>query len=856
MLKYEGKGHYKVLSIVLALVMLLTTPIGTIQVNALEEGQPEVVQRQEEFKVEEPLLSEQDMNSNVMGDVYSDDIVSDNICVIDETKIEYPSLDLALNAIDTRGTIRLLKDVNHSGGIVIDGKSITFYIKGFTLNISSSIGPGIEVKNKGWVDYIGSGQFNVTSTAGGYEALLVREDSFAKVSNLYFQSGSGAGAYADGDGSIIHVDGDIISGGKGVMVFGAGQITVDGTIKYKAGQMYVDLYHDNLLKDEGILDISNGYYRYNSSKTDAPGIVWVKNINTIDANICEIGGTGYPTLDEALENVKTNETIKLLEDINYNKGILIDSKNITFNVGEFTLNVVNSPNATNLTDHGLEVKNGGNVYLIGDGEFNVSSTKYGGYGVVAQGTSSATVTNAKADNIAGHGVFTAGEGDSITVLDDVIAKGSDLDSSYGALTWNGGHITIHGSIVTSGKYIGIGLFRKFKSQGALDLDMIGYLKYSDATRPGVVWVKGEPVTTYPLTITNGIADRESYGENDMVTIMANPPEQGYKFKEWLISEDVTFKDYSTKTWPTAYFVMPANQITVEALYELKPIAETYEVVVNGSYADESGAGIYEEDAIVTINAGSRSNYSFAGWTSTYDIEFEDVKSATTNFTMIDQDVEVTATWNYEGGSSSGGGKRPTKKDTVVPLKVEFPNKFIDMIDHWAMDMVNKAVSMNIVNGINENTFEPNRNITRAEFATIIARELGLINGDSSNLADVNNSDWFYNDIMAVHQIGIMGGYEDGNMRPNNHITRQEAMVMIDRVLQTKGMSMILSESEIGDILSEFIDSHDISEWARRSVVVCIKNSIVEGNNGLMRPEENMTRAEAVKILMILLDLIS
>ncbi len=80
----------------------------------------------------------------------------------------------------------------------------------------------------------------------------------------------------------------------------------------------------------------------------------------------------------------------------------------------------------------------------------------------------------------------------------------------------------------------------------------------------------------------------------------------------------------------------------------------YSVTVKGSYAEVSGAGSFEAGTQVSVYAGSRSNYRFAGWTSADGIDFASPGSASTTFTMPDKSVTVTANWTYVGGGSGGG----------------------------------------------------------------------------------------------------------------------------------------------------------------------------------------------------------
>ena len=163
-----------------------------------------------------------------------------------------------------------------------------------------------------------------------------------------------------------------------------------------------------------------------------------------------------------------------------------------------------------------------------------------------------------------------------------------------------------------------------------------------------------PVPTYTVTVTNGTGGGE-FAQGVTVTITANSAPDGQRFKEWQVRSGgitlVNSQEASTS------FQMPANAVEVAATYETIP-ETTYTVTVNGSYADAavSGAGSYAQGATVTISAGSRSSYTFVGWTSPDGVAFTNANNATTAFTMPDKNVTVTANWTYNGGGGSGGGR--------------------------------------------------------------------------------------------------------------------------------------------------------------------------------------------------------
>ena len=166
--------------------------------------------------------------------------------------------------------------------------------------------------------------------------------------------------------------------------------------------------------------------------------------------------------------------------------------------------------------------------------------------------------------------------------------------------------------------------------------------------------KALPAGTYAITVQNdgnGTANADVTSAASGSTInLAATPSTGYKFKEWqVIGGGVTLAD---KDSATTTFTMPGETVTIKAIFELMP----YAVTVTGSYATTSGANNYTMGETVTINAGTRSNYTFNGWTVTSGgVTLANASNATTTFVMPANAVTVTAGWTYTGGGGGGGG---------------------------------------------------------------------------------------------------------------------------------------------------------------------------------------------------------
>lgn len=192
-----------------------------------------------------------------------------------------------------------------------------------------------------------------------------------------------------------------------------------------------------------------------------------------------------------------------------------------------------------------------------------------------------------------------------------------------------------------------------------------------------------------------------------------------------------------------------------------------------------------------------------------------------------------------------------------------PKEFKDVKNHWAKEYVNEVGSRLIDNGVGNDNFAPDRNITRAEFASMIVKALGLRSGNFSiNFSDVKKSDSYYDVINIAYNYGIIAGCNDGTFKPNNAITREEAMVMLYKAMKiaktnVNGKSLAdyeksLTGKDIDSILNTFKDTKGTSSWAKKAAAIVVKGDIFGGNKGLLTPKNKLTRAETATIIINLL----
>lgn len=115
---------------------------------------------------------------------------------------------------------------------------------------------------------------------------------------------------------------------------------------------------------------------------------------------------------------------------------------------------------------------------------------------------------------------------------------------------------------------------------------------------------------------------------------------------------------------------------------------------------------------------------------------------------------------------------------VSTISANANSKLNDVDGHWANKEIQDFVSKGYLKGYPDGTFKPDNSITRAEFVRIANNYFGFKNKGNENFSDVNSSDWFYNDICIAKEEGYIDGYDDGTFKPDKNITREEAAKII------------------------------------------------------------------------------
>lgn len=217
---------------------------------------------------------------------------------------------------------------------------------------------------------------------------------------------------------------------------------------------------------------------------------------------------------------------------------------------------------------------------------------------------------------------------------------------------------------------------------------------------------------------------------------------------------------------------------------------------------------------------------------------------------------VTVTRRSSGSSSHGGSSTtttttpapvPTPTPTPIPSPVSGSNKFKDVGSNfsWASEAIDALYEKGIIKGTSETTFDPGKNITRADFIVLLVRALGLKADIDSNFADVDKNAYYYEAVGIAKKLGIATGIDGINFNPRGEISRQDMMVLAARAL--KAVNKLSTNGNVED-LNSYTDVAKVAGYAADSVAALVKEGIVKGSGNSINPTGTATRAETAVIV--------
>ena len=198
-----------------------------------------------------------------------------------------------------------------------------------------------------------------------------------------------------------------------------------------------------------------------------------------------------------------------------------------------------------------------------------------------------------------------------------------------------------------------------------------------------------------------------------------------------------------------------------------------------------------------------------------------------------------------------------RQNAIVVNKTPFVEQkivvnFTDVEGHWGKDYIIPLAEKGIIKGKSATTFEPDSNITRAEFLTLALNVAGITAAAGESYADVDAGAWFANTVATSKALGLIDENMtlDGNFYPDNKITREEMTSVIVKLYESQK-----APAQSGDV-TVFSDNANFSDWAIDSIGKAVALGVVTGNpDGTFNALGNATRAEAAVIFSRLLNLL-
>lgn len=339
-------------------------------------------------------------------------------------------------------------------------------------------------------------------------------------------------------------------------------------------------------------------------------------------------------------------------------------------------------------------------------------------------------------------------------------------------------------------------------------------------------------------------------------------------------------------YPVQTLLMPKASVQLEAI----PLNSRFEKVGASSaiFNLESGggsitpsglytAGEQEGEAIVTANIGNaigktavtvvKNNLTITPSVKNIHVkpgESKDInmKAMQGNIHVITSDLAFNFSCDENIGTIDANGNftATQKNGEKGNIRISFDNYsitipvlvgeeivgFKDIQGHWAAKEIMELSDKGIVSGTGQNLFNPDGELTRAQFLAMLAK-LSKEDVKTANKVffyDVAGSEWFASYVYWGIAKGISKGTNPNEFSPNNRITREQMCTMLCNYAEKQNIMM--PQINTGKV---FKDQVTISSWARDYVVTAAGAGIIDGNpDGSFNPKGAATRAQAAKVI--------
>ena len=278
-------------------------------------------------------------------------------------------------------------------------------------------------------------------------------------------------------------------------------------------------------------------------------------------------------------------------------------------------------------------------------------------------------------------------------------------------------------------------------------------------------------------------------------------------------------------WKDSRFIKNGHTM-LDNLLDYRTPAGGFYHIADGSDGDNqmtAEQGLYTLVAMLRFEQGKNSLYRMSDAISIGDAPEVEIREPGTGLAAKDPAVQIM----------------PTTKPGI---------SFGDITKSPNREAIEALASREIINGMNETEFQPGATMTRAQYAAIVVKALGLTPKANSKFKDVSSSAWYAPYVGTANEYGIVNGVSDTEFDPSGTITRQEAAVMTIRAAKLCGLDTELSDAEADDILCDYMDYRTIASWAKGSMAYCYGNEILDTSDLNAEPKREILRGEVAEML--------
>ncbi len=433
----------------------------------------------------------------------------------------------------------------------------------------------------------------------------------------------------------------------------------------------------------------------------------------------------------------------------------------------------------------------------------------------------------------------APEGSTVTTGDTTVTigdKGAGVEPDGDIILPGGGSATIGDSTITAPE-----------SGGTVTVDEDGNITLpggstvtsggETVTLPpegGILTPGGD--LTYGVTVTfdsqggTAVPAQENIPVGETATEPARPSKGDNTFTGWYTDPDCT------QRWD---FSQPVTEnMTLYAGWTPYIGSYSYEIAVDVSAGGTIRVDRYAtEGERVTIKVSPGESYLLDELTVTSggkDVELTDHGDGTYSFTMPSGNVAITATFAEDPNWSE-----PEEPATdVSEIFTDVPT------DHWARAVIQYVYDNGLMTGTSATTFAPEATTTRGMIVSMLARLEGVTSAEPAGFTDVSADDWYATAVNWAASAGIVNGYEDNTFQPNAAITREQLAAMLMNYAQWKGQ-----DTSARADLSHYSDADSISSWANDVLSWAVAEGLLTGvTDDTIAPQVHATRAQVAAIL--------